>query len=74
MTLKNKTHKFKNKLSTISKRKTGKKGGKKINKNTRKNKTQKGGWGGFIYGMATGGILYKWFVSRNDNFNEKQQS
>lgn len=65
MTQKNKT--LKNKFQK-------KKGGNKIkNKKIKtRRKTQKGGWGGFIYGIATGAGLYKWFGYRKDNINEKK--
>jgi len=68
MVQKNKT--YKNKLQK-------KKGGNKIKK-TKTNrkthrKTQKGGWGGFIYGIASGAALYKWFSYRNTiNNNENK--
>ena len=68
MAQKNKT--YKNKIQK-------KKGGNKIkNKRTKTHKkTQKGGWGGFIYGIATGGLLHRWFSyrkqSNNNNNNQK---
>ena len=66
MTQKNKT--YKNKIQK-------KKGGNKINKKTKNHrKTQKGGWGGFIYGIATGAVLHRWFGYRDDikEFNNKK--
>ena len=66
MAQKNKTYK-----NNIQK----KKGGNKIKNRKRKThkKTQKGGWGGFIYGIATGAVLYKWFSYRNEKNNSNDQ-
>jgi|TARA_Y100000389_G_C17423232_1_gene498009 hypothetical protein len=66
MAQKNKT--YKNKIQK-------KKGGNKIkNKKTKiHRKTQKGGWGGFIYGIATGAALYKWFSYRPNNEKNNDQ-
>jgi hypothetical protein len=56
---------------------TSKKGGKghmhqRVNKSVKKRKIQRGGWGGFVYGIGFGAILYKWFNIRDQTLNNKE--
>ena len=43
-----------------------------MKKSVKKRKTQRGGWGGFVYGIGFGAILYKWFNIRSGALNDKE--
>lgn len=56
---------------------TSKKGGdrhthQQVKKSIKRRKIQSGGWGGFVYGMGFGAILYKWFSIRNQTLKNKE--
>ena len=71
--LKNKTMRNKKKSTqmTTGKKSTNKKKG---GRRTIKNKTQSGGWGGFVYGLGVGSILYSWMRGRESIFDNSKKA
>jgi len=55
-----------------------KKGGRghmrqRVKKSVKRRKIQRGGgWGGFVYGIGFGAILYKWFNIRDQTLKNKE--